>query len=202
MPLNDLPEDLLEKYDCFEWRHAVTILKNDFPEEYEDVVAVLRGFELLKSDILKPGGRKSTIAGYFDDYLEDCGWREKKFDTKIIIDGVGHEVPTHKIDSYKNRVALDVEWNNKTPFFDRDLNNFRLLHQREVISLAVIITRSTRLQQIFNELGKGKSYGNSTTHIDKLLPKINGGAAGGCPLIVFGITPKLYNPETETVEDE
>lgn len=195
MPISDLPASIREKYDCFEWRHAVSILVHEFPDEYQNVIDVLDNFVLKKSDILRKGGRKSTIAGYFDDFLEDHGWVEKKFETKYIIDGAEFEVPTHKIDSYKNRIALDVEWNNKTPFFDRDLNNFRLLHHREAISLAIIITRSTRLQQIFNALGKGKSYGASTTHIDKLLPKINGGAAGGCPLLVFGITPKLYDPE-------
>lgn len=30
----------------------------------------------------------------------------------------------------------------------------------------------------------------------KLLPKIDGGGAGGCPVLVFGISPALY------VEDE
>jgi hypothetical protein len=30
----------------------------------------------------------------------------------------------------------------------------------------------------------------------KLLPKVEGGGAGGCPLLVFGISAKLY------VEDE
>jgi hypothetical protein len=34
-------------------------------------------------------------------------------------------VPTHKIDNFKNRIGLEVEWNNKTEFYDRDLNNFR-----------------------------------------------------------------------------
>ena len=60
------------------------------------------------------------------------------------------------------------------------------------VSVGIIITRSDELQQIFNALGKGKSYGQSTTHMSKLLPKIEGGGGGGCPIIVFGITKKLY----------
>ncbi|MBI4264532.1 MAG: hypothetical protein HY657_09165 [Acidobacteria bacterium] len=47
-------------------------------------------------------------------------------------------------------------------------------------------------QEIFNELGKGASYGASTTHMSKLLPRLNGGSGGGCPILVFGITKKLY----------
>jgi hypothetical protein len=36
-------------------------------------------------------------------------------------------------------VALEVEWNNKDPFYDRDLNNFRLLFDLQVIDVGVIM---------------------------------------------------------------
>ncbi len=35
-------------------------------------------------------------------------------------------------------------------------------------------------------------YGASTTHMSKLLPRIEGGGGAGCPLLVFGISRKLY----------
>jgi hypothetical protein len=59
-------------------------------------------------------------------------------------------------------VAVELEWNNKDPFFDRDLNNFRLLFELRAIDAGVIITRATELQKIFKQLGKGESYGMST----------------------------------------
>jgi hypothetical protein len=96
------------------------------------------------------------------------------------------------VDCFKGRVALEVEWNNKDPFYDRDLNNFRLLFDLRAISVGVIITRCDELQVIFNALGKGSSYGASTTHMSKLLPRLEGGSGGGCPILVFGITEKLY----------
>lgn len=195
MALSNLPPNIVENYDCYEWRHSISILKNDFPREYKDVIDVLNSFTLKRSDILTPGGGKSPISKHLDDFLRKRGWKEKNFKTQLIIDGHVKDTPTHKIDSYKNRIALDVEWNNKTPFFDRDLNNFRLLHERGAISLAIIITRCTNLQDIFKKLGKGHSYGSSTTHINKLLPKIEGGAGGGCPLLVFGISKKLYRDD-------
>jgi hypothetical protein len=99
---------------------------------------------------------------------------------------------THKVDCYKNRVALEVEWNNKDPFFDRDLNNFRLLFDLRAIDAGIIITRCTELQQIFNKLGRGPSFGNSTTHMAKLLPRLEGGSGGGCPVVVFGIRGAAY----------
>ena len=37
--------------------------------------------------------------------------------------------------------------------FDRDLNNFRLLHQLEVLSVGVIITGLWELQDEFKQLG-------------------------------------------------
>lgn len=47
---------------------------------------------------------------------------------------------------FKERVGLEIEWNNKDPFFDRDLNNFRLLFDLRVIDAGVIITRASHLQ--------------------------------------------------------
>ena len=89
-------------------------------------------------------------------------------------------------------MALELEWNNKDPFFDRDLNNFRLLFEMRAIDVGVILTRATELQGVFDRLGKGSSYGSSTTHHKKLWPRIEGGGGGGCPVLTFAITPELY----------
>ena len=97
------------------------------------------------------------------------------------------------MDCFKNRVALEIEWNNKDPFFDRDLNNFRLLFDLRAISIGIIITRCDELQRIFNSLGIGTKYGASTTHMGKLLPRIEGGGGAGCPILVIGIKPSLYD---------
>ena len=108
------------------------------------------------------------------------------------MDGVAIDSPTHEIDCFKNQIALEIEWNNKDPFYDRDLNNFRLLFDLQVIDVGVIITRRSELQQIFNALGRGPSFGNSTTHMGKLLPRLRGGSGGGCPIVAFGIGRSLY----------
>lgn len=187
-----IPADITKRYFVQEWRHGIAILSASHGEEWNDVLGALRKFRLLKSDILKPGGSKSDIAGKIDGALTARGWREKSFDTKIIVDGVTHPSPTHAVDCYKNRVALEVEWNNKDPFYDRDLNNFRLLFDLRAIDAGVIVTRATELQTIFNELGKGSSYGNSTTHFAKLLPRIEGGGGGGCPIVAFAIKRECY----------
>lgn len=142
------------------------------------------------------GGRKSQVSEHIDRFLYDRGWQEKQFVTQYKVDTVTRDAPTHKVDCFKNHIALEIEWNNKDPFFDRDLNNFRLLFDLRAISVGVIITRTDALQEIFNGLGRGSSYGASTTHMAKLLPRIEGGSGGGCPILVFGIQRELYVEDT------
>ena len=72
---------------------------------------------------------------------------------------VEYASPTHAVDCFKGRVALELEWNNKDPFFDRDSNNFRLLFDLRAIDVGVIVTRASELQGVFDALGKGSSYG-------------------------------------------
>jgi len=72
------------------------------------------------------------------------------------------------------------------------LNNFRLLFDLRVVSVGIIITRCDELQDIFVSLGRGASYGASTTHMGRLLPRVEGGSGGGCPLLVFGIKKECY----------
>jgi len=128
MTIDIFPTFIRENYEIHEWKHATTILHGDFPEEWNDIINTLTQFRLLKSWVTVGGGRKSQIASWIDDQLiNQKGWEEKAFDTKMLVDGRENLSPTHKVDCYKNRIALEVEWNNKDPFFDRDLNNFRLL---------------------------------------------------------------------------
>jgi hypothetical protein len=196
MPISSLPRSILDNFEVHEWRHATAILATDFPDEWNDLIDVLPRFRLCKSFIEKGGGNQSEISKWFDLHLNEArGWVEKEFDTSVVVDGRSVNSPTHSVDCFKNRVALEIEWNNKDPFYDRDLNNFRLLFELRVISLGIIVTRSDALQAIFNSLGRGSSYGQSTTHMSKLLPKIEGGGAGGCPVLVFGIKDTLYDQD-------
>jgi hypothetical protein len=69
------------------------------------------------------------------------------------VDGVDREARTHEIDHVKNfsdhKIALEIDWNNKDPFFDRDLENFQRLHMVGAISVGVIITRGSSMQENF-----------------------------------------------------
>ncbi|MGI8819612.1 MAG: BglII/BstYI family type II restriction endonuclease [Chthoniobacterales bacterium] len=195
MALSDLPRHICENYSVHEWRHASAVLRTDFRKEWDDIVEVLAGFRLFKSHISVGGGGKSQVAGSIDRAFTARGWRERKFETQIRVDESVVDSPTHKVDCFKNGVGVEIEWNNKTEFYDRDLNNFRLLFELRALNVGVIITRCDELQDIFNSLGRGSSYGQTTTILSKLLRKMEGGSGGGCPVLVFGIKKSLYDED-------
>jgi hypothetical protein len=90
-------------------------------------------------------------------------------------------------------VAVEMEWNNKDPFFDRDLVNFQALHREGAIAIGVIVTRGPNLQRLLAPTVRSKDgglkYGQSTTHWDKLIPRVHLGGGGECPLLLVGIEP-------------
>lgn len=203
--LHLVPPDLRHLYHVKEWRNAAGVLQTACPSEWTDIIEVLGRFQLRRSEVEAAGKNRSPISRQIDEAFYERGWIAKNFHTTVKLDDEEYESPTHSIDCFKNRVALETEWNNKDPFFDRDLNNFRLLFDLRAIDVGVIITRGTELQRIFNELGKGPSYGASTTHHKKLWPRLDGGGGGGCPVLTFAITPALYvddgPPSSRTIEE-
>lgn len=193
--LDLIPKELSEFYEFQEWRNAVAVLATAYPEEWADILEILADFRILRSDIGElgeKGGGKSKVAIRMDRMFRARQWIPKEFDTKIVIDNVPIESPTHEVDCFKGKVALELEWNNKTEFYDRDLNNFRLLFDLRVADVGVIITRCDELQAVFNSIGKGSSYGSTTTILSKLKRKADGGAGGGCPVLAVGMKSTLY----------
>ncbi len=79
------------------------------------------------------------------------GWEKHVFEIGKTIDGVQRESTSHEVDHVKRFglsgvVAMEIEWNNKDPFYDRDLENFKRLHAEGAISVGVIVTRGRSLQ--------------------------------------------------------
>jgi len=194
-----VPELVQEKFEIFDWRNAAAILSVVDTAEWNEILSVLSAFRLPHSALAVGGGNRSQISRALDGALCDLGWIEKSFDTHFVVDGVDYPSPTHKVDCFKGRVALEVEWNNKDPFFDRDLKNFRLLYDLRIIDAGVIVTRSSSLEPLLRQMGRPTStFGQSTTHMNKLLPKIRGGGAGGCPVLVFAIKAEAYVDDRPT----
>jgi hypothetical protein len=198
-----IPQRIRELYEYYDYRHAAAILWAEFPKLLAELTGVLENFRFTEGMIRRPGGNESEIPQEFSKTLRPLNWIEGELTAKVVIDA--DEVvrlETHKIDYVKDKVAFDLEWNSKDQTFDRDLYAFRAFFDYNKISVGVLVTRSTSLHDCFATLGnytdmhgverpiKGK-YGASTTHMDKLIPRLEAGRSGGCPVLALGITTEL-----------
>jgi len=223
-----ISEEVRELYDVYSYRHAAAILSTSFPEELKDIERALLAFRISKRDIGMPGGNESDMPKKISQTLRPAGWVEARIQGDLLVrmqeyseefqdDGkvkktkhpekearrIENFIDGHKIDYVKDRVAFDLEWNSKDQTFDRDLYAMRAFHECGLVSLGVMLTRSEKLNPVFekvpqldksgSEVGKTvrAKYGASTTWMGKLLYRLNAGRHGGCPVLVFGITPKL-----------
>jgi len=48
-----MPDEIKKLYEVHEWRNAITVLSGSYHEEWLDVLAVLSGFRLAKSHLVK-----------------------------------------------------------------------------------------------------------------------------------------------------
>jgi hypothetical protein len=197
-----IPNEIANLYDVHDHRHAAAILSNEFPDEFEDLVGALSKFRFIQDDVTQPGGNESKIPKKFSEILRPRGWVERRLNAKLLVDEevVSHD--SHKVDYIKGRVAFDLEWNSKDQTFDRDLYAFRAFFEYNRISVGVLVTRSNELDPWINSLGTiedrygttrkvAAKYGASTTHMRKLLPRLEAGRSGGCPVLVLGITTMI-----------
>ncbi|MDB5227767.1 MAG: restriction endonuclease [Bacteroidota bacterium] len=186
-----IPEDIQTLYEVYDFHHAAAILATEFKTEFDEICEALRNFSFSQDDITTSGGNESQIPKKFSKLLRP-NWLEKKMEAKLVVDNVELNIDTHKVDYIKGRVAFDLEWNSKDQTFDRDLYAFRAFFEYNKISVGVLVTRSLLLDDLFINLGIRSKYGASTTHIGKLLYRLAAGRNGGCPVLVFGITPNSY----------
>jgi hypothetical protein len=131
--------------------HAEAILTHDMADAVTDIEQVLLDVEIPVEELVRGGGGEGELTQRMRRALAvDHGWKKHNFEIKKIVDGKEKESISHEIDHVKyfptGAFALEIEWNNKDPFFDRDLENFKRLHADGVISVGAIITRGASLQ--------------------------------------------------------
>ena len=139
-------------FEVLALHHAEAILKHDMYAAIDELESALLKITLPVSELVRGGGGEGQLTQRLRKNLsEDHGWKKHIFEIKKIVDGIETESITHEIDHVKKflfgTVALEIEWNNKDPFFDRDLENFKRLHADGVISIGGIITRGTSLHE-------------------------------------------------------
>lgn len=131
--------------------HARSILTGDFPEAIAELQQVLADLVLPITEIIGSGGGETKFTQRTRRALAALGWKKHEFVITKVVDGVPRESTSHEVDHVRRFdrigvIACEIEWNNKDPFFDRDLENFKRLHAEGAISLGVLITRGATLQ--------------------------------------------------------
>lgn len=200
--------DIQLKYEFFDYGHALEILHESFPKEWEEIQDALRQLKLTVPDISIAGGNESPIPKKFDEVLYPFGWREIRISGDLIVkkyprravqrrgrfadepfetETIQGYIDGHNIDFLKNKVAFDLEWNSKDQTFDRDLLAMRTYFDCGLIDVGVIVTRSEDLNEIFKDIGIMAKYGASTTWMGKLLYRLDSRRNGGCPILAVGI---------------
>lgn len=235
----------VEGYEIFFTRFSDSIIKDHFQQAINELSEVLNEFAITEAQLISAGGGLSSITQRLRDLLYVHGWMKINIASEHKVRDRVLKSESHEIDHYKEfekgNIGLEIEWNNKDPFFDRDLENFRKLHQVGELALSIIITRGQSLQdelievykrflsdvypytidqlsKLFSlsqkaeariskmvELNREESiqaiardlcsskYGTSTTHMDKLLTRIDRGVGDPCPLVLIGIGKECLN---------
>ena len=94
-------------------------------------------------------------------------------------------------------IALEIEWNNKAPLFDRDLENFKRLHAEGGISIGEPVAFADAWTDNF----AGNKYGQATTHWDKLMHRVHRGVGNPCPLVLIGLPASMIRFDAKKIDE-
>lgn len=143
--------------------HAEAILTVDFPGVLDELEEVMLGLRIPIEEIIGSGGGETKGTQRLRRGLAAKNWRKANFQIDKRINGIQRESISHEVDHVRDltsrdgsisSIAMEIEWNNKDPFFDRDLENFKRLHAEGAISAGVVVTRGSSLQAAMPELVK------------------------------------------------
>lgn len=137
-------------FDLYWTYHADAILQGDFSDAVTELDAAISGVTIPLSEIVGSGGGEAKVTQRLRHTLTAQGWNKKKIAVEKLIDTTSTYATSHEVDHFKSfpagKIALEIEWNNKDPFYDRDLEHFQRLHGDGAISLGVIVTRGSTFQ--------------------------------------------------------
>ena len=132
--------------------HAKAILTSDFPDAISELEAALLTATIPVEEIIAGGGGEAKGTQRLRKALAARDWVKTTFVVEKKINGQTRESQSHEVDHVRTfsdglRIALEIEWNNKDPFFDRDLENFKRLHADGAMSVGIIVTRGKSLHE-------------------------------------------------------
>lgn len=160
--------------------HSEAILAVDFPDAVAELEEVILNQSIPIEEIIGSGGGETKGTQRLRNGLTAKDWKKETFTIVKTINGEPRESISHKVDHVRHfvradgkryRIALEIEWNNKDPFFDRDLENFKRLHAEGAISVGIIITRGVSLQDNMRTLVRRWVDESSIDDFDRLISK-------------------------------
>lgn len=142
-------------FDVAMLHHAEAIMLHDMPEAIADIEDVLLNLKIPTREIIEGGGGEARSTQRMRKRFADLGWKKENVRVTKLVNGEEIQSLSHEIDHVKKfggwTFALEIEWNNKDPFFDRDLESFKRLHSEGAISIGGIITRGQRFQSCIRD---------------------------------------------------
>ncbi len=216
-----LPTDVRGRWRFAEVGSAAAVLSAVCPDEWADIVDVLRNYALDPPTWMKAGGNRGEVAKQIDAMFEVKGWQELRLDLvtyglmrtksgsllrrlpRVVQEG-------YLIDNVKGSVALDVEWNAKDGNLDRDCGAYRAWHTAGALTAGVLITQdrlalkslaetlwtnyqATLPAEIRNPDLPIDVRTSTTTNFDKAILRVRRGAVGACPLLIVAACRETWN---------
>ena len=136
--------------------HAQAIPSVDFPDALAELEDALLTTTIPSEEIIAGGGGEFKGTERLRRALAGKGWVKTTYVVEKRINGVARESQSHEVDHVRSfgtaRIALEIEWNNKDPLDDRDLENYKRLHADGAISVGIIVTRGQSLQANMRQL--------------------------------------------------
>ncbi|MEX2649268.1 MAG: BglII/BstYI family type II restriction endonuclease [Alphaproteobacteria bacterium] len=143
-------------FDILALHHAEAILLGDMPTVVDDLEAILAELEIPIEELVRGGGGEAKLTQRLRRAFASRGWEKRTIEIRKLINGQEISSLSHEIDHVKaigpHLIALEIEWNNKDPFFDRDLESFKRLHADGAISVGIVVTRGESLHSSLREL--------------------------------------------------
>lgn len=149
----------LSNWEVADINDADLLFAHHFEEECNFLKSALSSWQLkLEEHIIKRGGGLADQTKSLTDIFEKQGWKKNNIAIQKRIsfqhtygDIVSQNSNTHEIDhlienNKGKKIALEIEWNNKDEFFDRDFQAMRRLYEEGIIEGGIIITRGPSLE--------------------------------------------------------
>lgn len=175
------------RFDYQSTHHADAIVYQHFHQAISEIEETLLELVVPVWELIQGGGGLANVTRRIGEDLSSKGWQKQKFHIVKSVNNLETSSSTHEIDHVKafeqGVLALEIEWNNKDPFFDRDLTTFSRLHGNGAISAGIVITRGYSLQNGMENIIREHTERLGVTTFDELQD-------------LFGLNPTLSHRNT------